>query len=69
MSHRNLAPFRACILQARAINAEVHVAQHVHDWPAGDIVGRTEGGWLVYHDGETSQTRVLFADWLNTSQA
>jgi hypothetical protein len=44
-------------------------AQHSHDWPTGDIVGRTEGGWLVYHDGETSQTRVLFADWLNTSQA
>jgi hypothetical protein len=69
MTKTNLAPLRACVLQARAINAQVHVAQHSHDWPTGDIVGRTEGGWLVYHDGETSQTRVLFADWLNTSQA
>jgi len=69
MSHRNLAPLRACELQARAINAQVHVAQHARDWPAGDIVGRTEGGWLVYHDEDTGQTRVLFADWLKTSQA
>ncbi len=68
MSHPNLAPLRACILQAHAINAQVHVAQHVHDWPAGDIVGRTESGFLVYHDGETGQTRVLFADWVKTSQ-
>ena len=48
MSRNNLAPLRACVLQARAINAQVHVAQHVKDWPAGDIIGRTAGGWLVY---------------------
>ena len=67
MTKTNLAPLRACVLQARAINAQVHVAQHVHDWPAGDIVGRTEGGWLVYHDDNTGETRVLFADWLKVA--
>ncbi len=65
MARHKLAPLRACLLQARAINGHVHVAQHAHDWPAGDIVGRTEGGWLVYHDETTAEIRVLFADWLN----
>jgi len=64
MSRNNLAPLRACVLQARAINAQVHVAQHVKDWPPGDIIGRTAGGWLVYDDGATRH--VLFADWLKT---
>jgi hypothetical protein len=36
MTKTNLAPLRACVLQARAINAQVHVAQHSHDWPTGE---------------------------------
>ena len=61
---RNLTALRRALRDAAAIKAHLHVAQSAKDWPPGDIIGRTAGGWLVYDDGETR--RVLFADWLKT---
>ena len=61
---RNLTALRHALRDAASLNAHLHVAQHVKDWPPGDIVGRTAGGWLVFDDGATR--RVLFADWLKT---
>lgn len=61
---RNLNALRRALRDATSLNAHLHVAQNVKDWPPGDIIGRTAGGWLVYDDGATR--RVLFADWLKT---